>query len=104
MHEPDNRTPTPPPNASEPDWDTIQPTYEAPGARNVVPDMPPIPDVTTLDPPKDNWTWTHDDWHNNRQPPPKPLPPALKQRIAGEYTRVTWRFPGAANVTDSLNR
>ena len=38
----------------EPDWDTIQPTYEAPGARDMVPDMPPIPNVTTLDPPKDN--------------------------------------------------
>lgn len=40
MHEPDNRTP--PPSGSDPDWDTIQPTYEAPGARDVVPDMPLI--------------------------------------------------------------
>ena len=81
MHEPDNRTP--PPAASDPDWDTIQPTYEAPGARDVVPDMPSIPDVTTLDPPKDNWTWTHDDWHNHRDPV-EPLPPVNTEVVSEE--------------------
>ena len=67
----------------EPDWDTIQPTYEAPGARDVVPDMPPVPDVTTFDPPKDNWAWQHDDWHNKKDPV-KPLPPINRELVTEE--------------------
>ena len=56
--EPDNRPPKGD-EMKEPDWDNLDATYEAPGARDVVPDMPPVPDVTTMDPPKDNWVWTH---------------------------------------------
>jgi 2-hydroxychromene-2-carboxylate isomerase len=56
-NEPDQRPPQPVDN--QPDWDNLDCTYEAPGAREAVPDLPPVPDVTTLDPPKDNWVWTH---------------------------------------------
>ena len=68
---------------NEPDWDTIHPTYEAPGARDVVPEMPPVPDVTTFDPPKDNWAWTHDNWHNKRDPV-KQLPPINQEVVTEE--------------------
>ena len=57
MTEPDLRPP--PGGDNEPDWDNIDASYEAPGARDVVPDMPPIPDVTTPNPPVDNWDWLH---------------------------------------------
>ena len=49
--EPDNRPPQV--VAAEPDWDNVDASYEAPGAREVVPDLPPIPDVTTPNPPVD---------------------------------------------------
>ena len=70
--EPDNRT-TPQPK-EEPDWDNLDASYEAPGARDVVPDLPPVPDVTTLDPPADNWVWTHydDGYHTAKKPWPAP--------------------------------
>ncbi len=37
--------------------------------------MPPIPDVTTMDPPKDNWAWTHHDdgYHEPKKELPAPL-------------------------------
>ena len=70
--EPDNRPP--PAVAAEPDWDNLDASYEAPGAREVVPDMPPIPDVTTPNPPVDNWDWLHHDdgYHEPRAPFPVP--------------------------------
>ena len=71
--EPDNR-----PEVEESkkiDWDNLDATYEAPGARDAVPDMPPIPEVTTP-PPKNNWAWQHydDGYHapNEEWPPPPP--------------------------------
>jgi 2-hydroxychromene-2-carboxylate isomerase len=70
--EPDNRPPAA--VAAEPDWDNLDASYEAPGAREVVPDMPPIPDVTTPNPPVDNWDWLHHDdgYHEPRAPFPAP--------------------------------
>ncbi|MCL7960552.1 MAG: DsbA family protein [marine benthic group bacterium] len=70
--EPDNRPP--PPADKEPDWDNLDASYEAPGARDVVPDMPPIPDVTTMNPPKDNWVWTHVDTGYHEAQKPFPIP------------------------------
>jgi 2-hydroxychromene-2-carboxylate isomerase len=79
-HEPDDRVS--PPHDGEPDWDNLDASYEAPGARNVVPDMPPVPDVTTMDPPKDNWVWTHyDDGYHK---PQKPWPPVNREIISEE--------------------
>jgi 2-hydroxychromene-2-carboxylate isomerase len=71
-NEPDNRPP--PAGDTEPDWDNLDASYEAPGARDVVPEMPPIPDVTTLDPPKDNWCFRHFDqgYHEPREAFPAP--------------------------------
>jgi 2-hydroxychromene-2-carboxylate isomerase len=70
--EPDLR----PPQASdkEPDWDNLDASYEAPGARDVVPKMPPVPDVTTMDPPKDNWVWTHYDEGYHKPKKAFPIP------------------------------
>ena len=79
--EPDIR----PPKTEEPEeinWDTIQPTYEAPGARDAVPDMPPISDVRTLDPPKNNWAWQHDDW--GWEDPREELPPPRREVVTEE--------------------
>ena len=47
-----------------------------------MPQLPPVPDVTTFDPPKDNWTWTHDNWHNKRDPVKQP--PPLNQEVVTE--------------------
>jgi 2-hydroxychromene-2-carboxylate isomerase len=79
MTEPDLR---PPPSSDDgPDWDNLDASYEAPGARGMVPDMPPIPDVTTLDPPKDNWDWTHyDDIYHK----PEKAHPAPNREIVSE--------------------
>ena len=45
-------------NAQDVDRDNNDTTYEAPGARDAVPDMPPIPDVRSSIP--DNpWTVRH---------------------------------------------
>ena len=76
--EPDLR---PPPRSDKsPDWDKLDASYEAPGARDVVPDMPPIPDVTTSHPPKDNWTWTHyDDAYHK---PQKAFPPPNREIVS----------------------
>jgi hypothetical protein len=64
--EPDYRNP--PSRDKEPDWNKLDASYEAPGAREVVRDMPPIPDVTTFHPPKDNWAWIHyDDGYHKPQ-------------------------------------
>jgi 2-hydroxychromene-2-carboxylate isomerase len=70
--EPDLRPPSP--ASKEPDWDTLDASYEAPGARDVVPQMPPIPDVTTPHPPEDNWAWAHydDAYHKPRKAFPTP--------------------------------
>lgn len=79
--EPDIRTP----GAEVPeeiDWDTIQPTYEVAGARDAVPEMPPIPDVTTLDPPKNCWTWQHDNWE--WKAPREELPPPRREVVTEE--------------------
>ena len=72
MTEPDLRPP--PAGDNEPDWDNLDASYEAPGARDIVPDMPPIPDVTTPNPPVDNWDWLHhnDGYHEPRAPFPAP--------------------------------
>ena len=58
--EPDHRPPDVD-HAKEVDWDNLKATYEVPGARDAVPDVPPIPDVRSTSP-KDNWAWEHDDW------------------------------------------
>ncbi len=62
------------PHDGEPEWDNLEASYGAPGARDVVPDMPPVPDVTTMDPPKNNWVWTHyeDGYHDALEPFPVP--------------------------------
>jgi 2-hydroxychromene-2-carboxylate isomerase len=76
----DNRLP--PASDKEPDWDNLDASYEAPGARDVVPDMPPIPDVTTPHPPKDNWDWTHHD--DGYHKPVKPFPATLREQVSEE--------------------
>jgi len=78
--EPDHRTPTT--TNKEPDWDNADYSYEAPGARDVVPDMPPIPDVTTFDPPKDNWAWTHFDTAYHK--PAKAFPAPNREIVSEE--------------------
>ena len=80
MTEPDNRTP--PPSGNEPDWNNMDASYEAPGARDMVPDMPPIPDVTTPNPPKDNWDWAHHD--DGYHEPRKPFPATLREQVSEE--------------------
>ena len=75
------------------DWDNLKSTYAAPGAREVVPDMPPIPDVTTP-PPADNWTWEHDDW--GYYEPKKKLPAVIRETI------VTEENPLEVNVYNSM--
>jgi 2-hydroxychromene-2-carboxylate isomerase len=77
--EPDLRSP--PAGNSEPDWDKLDASYEAPGARDVVPKMPPIPDVTTPHPPKDNWAWAHyDDFYHK----PRKAFPAMNREVISE--------------------
>ena len=89
--EPDLRTP--PSGDQEPDWDNLDASYEAPGARDVVPDMPPIPDVTDAPPSKDNWDWAHhDDGHHK---PLKPFP-------APNYEVVTEANPLEVDVFYSM--
>ena len=78
--EPDSRTPQQ--SDKEPDWDNLDASYEAPGARDVVPDLPPVPDVTTMDPPKDNWVWTHYDEGYHK--PVKPFPAPNREIISEE--------------------
>jgi 2-hydroxychromene-2-carboxylate isomerase len=70
--EPDHRKPKQ--ANKEPDWDNLDASYEAPGARAMVPKMPPIPDVTTPHPPNDNWDFMHhnDGYHKPRKPFPAP--------------------------------
>jgi 2-hydroxychromene-2-carboxylate isomerase len=79
--EPDNR----PPEGSdkEPDWDKLDASYEAPGAREAVPDLPPVPDVTTPAPTENPpWTWTHfeDGYHK----PQKEFPAQLRDIVVEE--------------------
>ena len=89
--EPDLRSP--PSSDQEPDWDNLDASYEAPGARDVVPDMPPIPDVTDTPPSKDNWDWAHhDDGHHK---PLKPFP-------APNYEVVTEANPLEVDVFYSM--
>ena len=78
--EPDHRKP--PQIDKEPDWDNLDASYEAPGARDIVPDMPPIPDVTTPHPPKDNWAWAHlDDGYHK---PSKAFPAPNREIVSEE--------------------
>jgi 2-hydroxychromene-2-carboxylate isomerase len=63
------------------DWDNLESTYTAPGALEIVPDMPPIADVTTPAP-GDNWTWEHDDWGYYK--PNKELPRVIRDTIVTE--------------------
>ena len=80
--EPDHRAPqVDTSKVAEIDWDNLQATYEAPGARDVVPDMPPIPDVTTPAP-SDSWAWEHDDWGYWK--PKKELPPVNREVVSEE--------------------
>jgi hypothetical protein len=44
----------------------------------VVPEMPPIPDVTDTPPSKDNWDWSHHD--DGYHKPLKPFPATLRSR------------------------
>ncbi len=76
--EPDRRPPAVP--AKAPDWDKQDFTYEAPGAREVVPDMPPVPDVKTK-PPENCWTWRH---HDDGYHEPKEAFPAPNREIVTE--------------------
>jgi 2-hydroxychromene-2-carboxylate isomerase len=78
--EPDSRIP--PESDKEPDWENLDASYEAPGARDVVPDMPPIPDVTTFDPPKDNWAFKH--FYQGYHKPPKEFPVPNREIISEE--------------------
>ena len=55
--EPDSRTPTEPP--AENWWESYDATYVTAEALAAVPEMPPVPPVTTFDHPADNWVWTH---------------------------------------------
>ena len=80
--EPDHRTPqVDTSKVAEIDWDNLQSTYEAPGARDVVPEMPPIPDVVTP-PPSDSWAWEHDDWGYWK--PKQELPPVNREVVTEE--------------------
>jgi hypothetical protein len=89
--EPEIRTPKS--AGPEPDWDNVDASYEAPGARDMVPKMPPIPDVTTPNPPKDNWDFEHhDDGHHK---PRKPFP-------APNYKLVTEEDPLEVDVYYSM--
>jgi 2-hydroxychromene-2-carboxylate isomerase len=63
------------------DWDNLKATYTAPGAVDVVPDMPPIPEVTTPAP-TDSWAWEHDDWGYYK--PKKELPAVIRESIVTE--------------------
>jgi 2-hydroxychromene-2-carboxylate isomerase len=82
MTEPDLRPPEVDASKAEAiDWDNLDATYEAPGARDAVPDLPTVPDVTTP-PPKDNWTWQHDDWA--WKPPKEELPPPRQEVVTEE--------------------
>jgi len=80
--EPDTRPPEG--STEEPDWDNLDSSYEAPGARDVVPDLPPVPDVTTP-PPSENppWVWTHyDDGYHK---PQKKFPAPLRDVVVEEH-------------------
>jgi 2-hydroxychromene-2-carboxylate isomerase len=57
--------------AQDVDWDKNDTTYEAPGAREAVPVMPPIPDVRS-EIPKNPWTVRH--WDDGYHKPSEALP------------------------------
>jgi 2-hydroxychromene-2-carboxylate isomerase len=57
--------------AQEVDWDNNDTTYEVPGARDAVPDMPPIPDVKSSLP-ENPWTMRH--WDDGYHKPKEALP------------------------------
>ena len=79
--EPDSRPPQAATN--EPDWDKLDQTYHAPGAREVVPKLPPIPDVTVTEIPKDQWCWQH--FNNEYRKPHKPMPAPLTDIVSEEH-------------------
>lgn len=58
-------------NAEEVDWDNNDTTYEAPGARKAVPELPPIPDVKSSIP-ENPWTVRH--WDDGYHEPEEALP------------------------------
>ncbi len=51
-------------------------------ADDVVPDMPPVPDVATLDPPKNNWLWRH--YNDDVHPVVEEIPPPLTDIVTPE--------------------
>ena len=60
--------------AQDVDWRNNDSTYVTPEALAAVPDLPPIPDVTTTWP-DDNWAWEH--WDDGYHEPKKKLPVPL---------------------------
>jgi 2-hydroxychromene-2-carboxylate isomerase len=81
--------------AQDKDWKKDDSTYVAPGAREAVPDMPPIPDVVTP-PPTDTWTLRH--WDEGFHEPQEQLPAQLK----GYNNVVTEETPLEVDVFYSM--
>jgi 2-hydroxychromene-2-carboxylate isomerase len=77
------------------DWDTLKPTLEAPGARDAVPPMQPIPDMP-LPSHDSNWSWEHIDIGSKK--PQKPLPAPL----SGAKNVVTEENPLKLDVFYSM--
>jgi 2-hydroxychromene-2-carboxylate isomerase len=84
-----------PANAQDVDWDNNDTTYEAPGARNAVPDLPPIPDVKSSLPEKP-WTIRH--WDDGYHEPLEVLPAPLN----GAANLVTEENPLKVDVFYSM--
>lgn len=80
---------------TEIDWDTFSATYEVPGARDVVPDLPPIPDIANPTH-EGNWTWIH--WDDGYHKPIKELPVPLN----GAKNVVTEENPLEVDVFYSM--
>ena len=55
-------------------WDDYDATCVTPEARAAVPEMPPVPPVTTFDHPTDNWVWTHCENGHHRAQEERPAP------------------------------
>lgn len=72
----------PHPTKDEPtDWSKNHDTYDAPGAREAVPKLPPIPDVTNPPISIDSWAMAHTNLHN-KQKPHKTLPELNREIIS----------------------
>ena len=78
--EPDSRTRNVTPTENW--WDNYDATYVTPEALAAVPDMPPVPAVTTFEHPKDNWVWTHNE--NGHHKPAKEFPVPNREIITEE--------------------